>query len=161
MISFSCSALLFPVLGFLLAPVLLRAQTSAASEDLARVLAEEVSGEIAYRYTDMISKFDRVQASAGWHEAAVWIKAELERLGYRDVVLEGWPSDGTRRYGTYRSVIGWRAKSAVLWLTSPRRERLCSFEEIPLDPRQTQRAGACGSGARRCRLRIGRGGLSR
>jgi len=132
MMSFLCPAVLFPVLGFLLAPVLLQAQAPVASEDHARALAEEISGEIAYRYTDAISRFDRVQASSGWHEAAVWIQAELERLGYRDVALEGWPSDGTRRYGTYRSVIGWRAKSAELWLTSPRRERLCSFEEIPL-----------------------------
>ncbi len=128
----TCSAILFPVLGFLLAPVLLRAQAPAVPGDPVSALAEGISGEVAYRYTDAISKFDRVQASAGWHDAAAWIKAELERLGYRDIALEGWPSDGTRRYGTYRSVIGWRAKSAELWMTSPRRERLCSFEEVPL-----------------------------
>jgi hypothetical protein len=125
-------AVLFSALAFLLAPGFLRAQAPLASEDLARALAEEISGEIAYRYTDAISRFDRVQASSGWHDAAVWIQAELARLGYRDVALEGWPSDGSRRYGTYRSVIGWRAKSAELWMTSPRRERLCSFEEVPL-----------------------------
>lgn len=108
------------------------AQDARAAEDPARLLAAEISGEIAYRYTDAISRFDRVQASSGWHDAAVWIRGELERLGYKDIALEGWPSDGSRRYGTFRSVIGWRAKSAELLLTSPRRERLCSYEEVPL-----------------------------
>ncbi|MDH4198274.1 MAG: hypothetical protein OEW05_12735, partial [Candidatus Aminicenantes bacterium] len=67
------------------------AEVPLASKGVVRALAEEISGEIAYRYTDVISKFDRVQASAGWHDAAAWIKAELERLGYKDVALEGWP----------------------------------------------------------------------
>ncbi|MDW7759030.1 MAG: DUF4910 domain-containing protein [Acidobacteriota bacterium] len=103
-----------------------------AGEALIRALVQEVSGEIAYRYTDGISKFDRVQASEGWRAAAEWIRDELASLGYADVEIEGWPSDGTIRYGSYRSVIGWRVQKAELWLVSPRRERLCSFEEIPL-----------------------------
>jgi aminopeptidase YwaD len=108
------------------------AEVPLASEKLTRALADEISGEIAYRYTDAISKFDRVQASPGWHDSAVWIKAELERLGYKDATIEGWPSDGTRRYSTYRSVIGWRAQSAELWLVEPTRERLCFFAEMPI-----------------------------
>jgi len=103
-----------------------------AGEDLIRALVQEVSGEIAYRYTDGISKFDRIQASEGWRRSAEWIRDELATLGYADVEIEGWPSDGTIRYGSYRSVIGWRVQKAELWLISPRRERLCSFEEIPL-----------------------------
>ncbi len=126
------SAALLPLLVLIPGASLLQAQNALATEDFTRLLAEEISGEIAFRYTDSISKFDRVQASSGWHDAAAWIRAELERLGYKDISLEGWPSDGSRRYGTYRSVIGWRAKSAELWLTSPHRERLCSYEEIPL-----------------------------
>jgi aminopeptidase-like protein len=108
------------------------AEVPLASDKLARALADEISGEIAYRYTDAISKFDRVQASPGWHDAAVWIKAELERLGYTDATIEGWPSDGTRRYSTYRSVVGWRAHSAELWLVEPTRERLSFFDETPI-----------------------------
>jgi len=103
-----------------------------ASQKLSTALKDHVSGEMAYRYTDFISRFDRVQASQGFHDAAVWIKGELEKMGYKDIALEGWPSDGTKRYYTYRSVIGWKAKSAELWMTSPERERLYSFEEIPL-----------------------------
>ena len=95
-------------------------------------IAAEVSGETAFRYTQRISEFDRIQANAGWHEAALWIKRELEGLGYADAVIEGWPSNGSTLYYTYRTPIGWRAKGAELWMTVPRCERLCSYEEIPL-----------------------------
>jgi hypothetical protein len=33
-----------------------------------------------------------IHANAGWHEAAAWIKGELEKMGFSDAVLEGWPS---------------------------------------------------------------------
>ncbi len=107
-------------------------ERTLASDRTARALATELSGEIAYRYTAAISSYDRVQASDGWHAAAEYIKKELERIGYRNAAIEGWPSDGTLRYGSYRSVIGWRAGSAELWMVSPTEERLCSFEEVPL-----------------------------
>ncbi len=116
----------------ILAPKSTAAETPLASKRLIQALVDEVSGEIAWHYTDLISHFDRVQASEGWHDAAVMIKTELERLGYKDVVLEGWPSDGTKRYYTYRSVIGWRAKKGELWQLAPTREKLCSYEEMPL-----------------------------
>ena len=108
------------------------AEAPLASMKLIKALSDEVSGEIAFRYTSVISGYDRVQASTGFHDAAAWIKGELERIGYKDVALEGWPSDGTKRYAGHRSVIGWNADKAELWMTSPERERLCSFEEIPL-----------------------------
>ena len=99
---------------------------------LAQAVGGEVSGEIAFRNTVRISQFDRIQANAGWHEAAVWIKGELERMGYKDAAIEGWPSNGSSRYYTYKTPIGWRAKKAELWMVEPRRERLSDYEEIPL-----------------------------
>lgn len=116
-----------------LAPASPRAQEPRLpSSALLQALVEEVSGEIAFRYTARISQFDRVQASDGWHEAAAWIKGELDAMGYKDAVIEGWPSNGSTRYFTYKTPIGWSAKSAELWMVSPRRERLCSLEEMPL-----------------------------
>jgi aminopeptidase YwaD len=90
-----------------------------------------VSGEIAFNYTVLISHFDRVQASEGWHESALMIKDKLAEMGYEDATIEGWPSNGSRYYYTYQTPIGWRAKKAVLWMVSPERERLCSYEGIP------------------------------
>jgi len=108
------------------------AENPLASKKLIQALKEHVSGENAFNYTVSITHFDRIQASEGWHDAAVMIKKELERVGYKDIVLEGWPSNGSKYYYTYRTPIGWRAKRAELWMISPERERLCSYEEIPL-----------------------------
>ncbi|MGD2295965.1 MAG: DUF4910 domain-containing protein [Candidatus Aminicenantes bacterium] len=103
-----------------------------AGKDLIQALVQEVSGEIAYKYTVLISHFDRIQASEGWHDAAVWVKKELEKMGYADAAIEGWPSNGSTYYYTYKTPIGWRARSAELWMLSPDKKRLCSYEEIPL-----------------------------
>lgn len=120
------------LLSLILLLPLIAGETPLASQKLVQALKEEISGEIAFRYTTLISHFDRIQASEGWHQAAVMIKNELQRMGYRNVEIEGWPSNGSRFYYTYRTPIGWRARSAELWLVSPRRERLCSYEEMPL-----------------------------
>ena len=103
-----------------------------ADKDLIQALVQEVSGEIAYRYTVKISHFDRIQASQGWHDSAVWIMEELKRIGYEDATIEGWPSNGSTYYYTYRTPIGWQAESAELWMIEPEKVRLCSFEEVPL-----------------------------
>lgn len=103
-----------------------------ADTTLIQALVQEISGEIAYTYTERISQFDRIQASEGWHDSAVWIKGELEKMGYTDATIEGWPSNGSTFYYTYRTPIGWRAKSAELWMISPEEQKLCSYEEIPL-----------------------------
>lgn len=103
-----------------------------ASERLIQALVDEVSGEIAYRYTGWIANYDRIQASEGWREAADVISRELESIGYENVEIEGWPSNGSRYYYTYKTPIGWRARSAELWMMRPDRRKLCSFEEMPL-----------------------------
>jgi aminopeptidase YwaD len=110
----------------------LQAEEPLASKDLIQALTEEVSGERAFDYTVSISHFDRIQACEGWHDAAEMIMQELVKIGYQKVVIEGWPSNGSRYYYTYRTPIGWRARKAELWMVSPTRERLCSYEEIPL-----------------------------
>jgi aminopeptidase-like protein len=110
----------------------LMAQEPLASKKLIQALSQEVSGEKAFDYTVQISHFDRIQACEGWHDAAVMIQKELQQIGYSDVAIEGWPSNGSRYYYTYRTPIGWRAKNAELWMVSPEKERLCSYEEIPL-----------------------------
>ena len=109
------------------------AENPIASKRLIQALVDEVSGEIAFKYTVLISHFDRIQASEGWHDSAIMIKKELEKIGYTDVVLEGWPSNGSTYYYTYKTPIGWRARHAELWMVSPSREKLCSYAEIPLN----------------------------
>ena len=110
----------------------MQAEEPLASKRLIQALTQEVSGEMAFDYTVKISHFDRIQASKGWHEAAVMIKKELETMGCPEVIIEGWPSDGSRYYYTYRTPIGWTANQAELWMVSPEKKRLCSYQEIPL-----------------------------
>ena len=125
-------ALLTAGLAAATAPPAGAAEKPLASPKLVQALVDEISGEAAYDATARISRFDRVQASDGFHAAAAMIREELEAAGYADAVLENWPSNGTLRYATYRSVIGWRARSGELRLVSPAAERLCSYAEIPL-----------------------------
>ena len=108
------------------------AEKPLAEKKLIQALVQEISGDIAYKYTKRISQFDRIQASEGWHDSAVWIKGELEKMGYTDASIEGWPSNGSTYSYTYRTPIGWRAKSAELWMMVPEEQKLCSYEEIPL-----------------------------
>ena len=109
------------------------AEKPLASKKLIQALTDEVSGELAYRYTVLVSHYDRIQACEGFHNAALMLKEKLDAMGYSDAAIEGWPSNGSTYYYTYQTPIGWRARSAELWMTSPKRERLCSFEEIPLN----------------------------
>jgi len=120
------------ILTVLFSSALLAQELPLAEKKLISALVQEVSGEIAYQYTVKLSHFDRIQASEGWHDSAVWIKEELERIGYDDAEIEGWPSNGSTYYYTYRTPIGWKAESAELWMIEPEKVRLCSFEEIPL-----------------------------
>lgn len=48
----------------------LLAEKPLAPKKLIQALIVEVSGEIAFNYTVLISHFDRIQASEGWHDAA-------------------------------------------------------------------------------------------
>lgn len=120
------------LLALLLSLSLAAEENPLASKNLIQALTEEVSGERAFDYTVLISHFDRIQASEGWHDSALWIEKQLKEIGYEDAAIEGWPSNGSRYYYTYQTPIGWRAKEAELWMVSPKKERLCSFDEIPL-----------------------------
>ncbi len=123
---------LFFLIGVFVGSGLWASEKPLAEKKLIQALVQKISGEIAYKYTERISQFDRIQASEGWHDSAVWIKGELEKMGYTDASIEGWPSNGSTYSYTYRTPIGWRAKSAELWMMAPEKQQLCSYEEIPL-----------------------------
>ncbi|MEW6455632.1 MAG: DUF4910 domain-containing protein [Acidobacteriota bacterium] len=91
----------------------------------------ELSGERAKDEVIMISRFHRIQASRGWHDAAIYIQNELKRYGIENISLEGWPSDGDTYYFTLQTPPGWEAKSAELWLVEPFQQKLCDYEENP------------------------------
>ena len=95
-------------------------------------IAAEISGEIAFRNTVRISQFDRIQANSGWHEAARLDqgRARWKRWVMENAVIEGWPSNGSSRYSRLQNSDRLAGRAGELWMLEPRRERLCSYEEI-------------------------------
>lgn len=100
-------------------------------EKIREALLEELSGEIAKEHIIQISRFDRIQASEGWHQAALYVKRQLEKYGIKNAIIEKFPSDGSIKYYTWTPPMGWRIRSAELWVLKPQKMRLASYEEIP------------------------------
>jgi len=96
------------------------------------LLLDELSGKIAKEYTLDIAKYHRVQASPGFHEAAVYVKEQLEKIGLSKVEIEQFPSDGKTKYWTHDAIISWSASEAEIRMVEPRNLLLGRFDEQPL-----------------------------
>ena len=105
--------------------------TALVDPKVRELLLTELSGEIAKEHVIHISRFDRIQASAGWHEAALYIMEQLKRYGITNAEIEGWPSNGEIKYYTWITPVGWEAEFGELWVLEPQRMRLASYEEVP------------------------------
>ncbi len=66
-----------------------------------------------------------------FHEAAQYVKTELQRLGFTDANIEQYVADGKTKYWTFTSPMGWEAKSAQLRLIEPEEKLLCDYEDTP------------------------------
>lgn len=124
------------ILGVLLASSILislsfAGSTGLLSQKTQSALLGELSGERALDYVTAISRFERIQASEGWHNAALYVKGELDKIGYSDAHIEGWPSNGETWYYTWQTPIGWRARNATLWMIEPYQKKLGDYAEIP------------------------------
>lgn len=99
--------------------------------DVKRSLLTEVSGEIAKDYVYTISRYDRIQASEGYHRAAEWIMNKLKSYGIDNAHIEKYVSNGEQKYYTWTPPMGWRIDHGELWLVSPVKKRLAYYEEMP------------------------------
>jgi len=91
----------------------------------------EISGNLAKDYVMEISRFHRIQASPGFHEAALFIKDTLAELGY-EPKLHKFPADGKRVYlDGWVAPIGWRVFEAELKVTKPEKVNIGRYPEIP------------------------------
>jgi len=123
------------VVGFLFTCSVLMSFCHAGSSGLLSqknqdALLNELSGERAHDYVTVISRYERIQASEGWHNAALYVKSELDKVGYTDAHIEGWPSNGETWYYTWQTPIGWRARNATLWMIEPYQKKLGDYGEI-------------------------------
>src|SRR5579863_8887945 len=72
-------------------------------------LANELSGEIAKRNLEGITRFHRQRGSQGFHSAAEIIAERARAYGLSDVQVLQFPADGKIYYGTQRSRPPWDA----------------------------------------------------
>ena len=96
------------------------------------LLLDELSGKLAKEYTLDIAKYHRVQASPGFHEAAVYVQEQLKKIGLSKVEIEQFPSDGKTKYWTHDAIISWWATEAEIRMVEPENLLLGRFDEQPL-----------------------------
>lgn len=89
-----------------------------------------VSGALAKDHVRELSRMHRVQATAGYHRAAVYISDRARSYGLEDVRIITLPADGETLYHHFRAYYGWRADVGRLWEVSPRNERIADFAEM-------------------------------
>jgi len=98
---------------------------------LNRLIKDGLSGSIAKSYVAEITRFHRIQGSTMYHEAAEYVKNELQKLGFKDALIEQYPADGKTKYWTHNSPIGWTIRSAEVRMTEPEEALLCTYEDCP------------------------------
>jgi len=101
-------------------------------EKIKKIVKEELSGERAKSYVQQIGQFHRIQASPMFHEAAEYVKDTLLRIGLKDAKIEQFTSDGTKKYWTHISPIGWEVTSAELKLVEPEEKLLANYADTPM-----------------------------
>lgn len=105
-------------------------KTSLLPDDQLAAIVAEASGSLAKETVTKLATYHRVQASAGFHEAASFIAEKARAYGLEDVRIESFPADGTTTYGTFRSYLGWEAESGVLTEVAPRSEIVADFSKM-------------------------------
>lgn len=97
-----------------------------------RMIKEDLSGERAKSYVQQISRFHRIQASPMFHEAAEYVRDTLLQIGLKGARIEQFASDGSKKYWTHISPVGWEVKSAELKLVEPEEKLLAQYTDIPM-----------------------------
>jgi len=82
-------------------------------------ISREISGTMAKRHVEQISRYHRIQASPGFREAANWCKEALKSYGLDGRLLE-YPADGKTRYWTQQMFKEWSVTEAELRIVEPK-----------------------------------------
>lgn len=115
---------------------------------VADALAQEISGERAYRELEGVTRHHRMRGSLQFRAAADHLAESLKAGGLEDVRFLDFPADGKIFYGTQRSRAPWNARFAELWEMTPDGEgwkksvRLADWETQPVTLAQDSASGA-------------------
>ncbi|MBA0083644.1 MAG: hypothetical protein HRJ53_01475, partial [Acidobacteria bacterium Pan2503] len=100
--------------GLLLGGGILPPNPPLLPEKDVRVLANELSGELAKRNLEVIATAHRQRGSRGFHAAAEFVTERLRAYGLSDLEILQFPADGKIFYGTQRSRPPWDAEVGEL-----------------------------------------------
>ena len=99
--------------------------------DFLNAVKSEISGIKAKRYVEGISQFHRLQASQGYHKAALYVVNELKKIGI-EAKIQKFISDGETEYFDWPSPIGWSIDYGELRVIHPVEKKLADFSITPL-----------------------------
>ncbi len=102
------------------------------SNDIARRVAELVSGIRAKDYVREISIFHRIQGSPGIHQAMEYLREEIGRISGAEVEILKYDASGKETIGTWEDLVAWTPRSATLELIEPERGVLADFNAEPI-----------------------------
>ncbi|MEP7085963.1 MAG: M28 family peptidase [Gemmatimonadota bacterium] len=108
------------------------------SEATGEALANELSGSLAKRNIEYITRLHRMRASKAFRTAAEFVAERARAYGLEEVKIHEIPADGHTMYGTQKSRPGWDADFAELWETRSDGgkltpvSRIASFEDEPV-----------------------------
>jgi hypothetical protein len=96
------------------------------------VIIDELSGAIAKDYVAEITRFHRIQASPGFHDAIYYVKQVIDQFPGISTHVETYPADGKTRTWEWTAPMGWRIADGELRLVNPKPEILARFSETPV-----------------------------
>ncbi|TKJ34169.1 hypothetical protein CEE39_02745 [bacterium (candidate division B38) B3_B38] len=118
-----CRYLALLIVLIFVSPLLVKSQqTPFLSDEEYRLLANEISGDIAYEHIRLLTQWHRPGSSPGYHQAALYIKEKAEEYGLQDVKLIKQEYRGR----------GWFVKKGELWVLEPEEVKVTSYAECAL-----------------------------
>ncbi len=116
-------------------------------EPLVAGLDQELSGEVAKRNLEYISRLHRMRGSDDYNQAIAFISAKLKDYGLESIEVIKIPVDGTTMYGTQKSRPAWNVEFAELWEEAEqngkwiKKTKIADWESIPLVVAQDSKSG--------------------
>ncbi len=101
-------------------------------KDIVECVADLVSGIRAVDFATELSRFHRIQASPGFHEAAEYVRDQIARVSKAEVKLFEFPEVTQERFETWESIYGWVPKHGTLQLLEPEQKTLADFDTQPI-----------------------------
>jgi aminopeptidase-like protein len=95
-------------------------------------IIDELSGSITKDYISEITRFHRIQASPGFHEAIYYVKQVLDQFPDITTQIDTYPADGRTKTWKWTAPLGWRVADGELRLVRPKEELLARFSETPV-----------------------------